>query len=210
MELKDRIKKKADEMFRKYGIRSVTMDEIARQLGVSKKTIYQSYSDKDELVDAVITDMISVNQECCIQERGEALNAVHEVFLAVEMVQEMFASLNPSILYDLERGHPKTFQKFHQHRHKFLYQIIKDNIERGKKEKLYRSDILTDVAVKVRLETMMLPFNQEVFPKSKYNIASLVMQLAEYFLYGIATSKGAELVLQYQKEQSKKSRKNAR
>lgn len=198
MEIKERIKEKAGDLFMKYGIKSVTMDEIANQLGISKKTIYQSYGDKHELVDDVITAMLAFNQNCCNEEREEADNAIHEVFLAVQMVQEMFSNLNPSILYDLERSHPKTFQKFQQHKHKFLFQIISDNIERGKKEELYRPEVNTEVATKLRLETMMLPFNQDIFPKSRYNASSLVMQLAEYFLFGLATAKGTKLILKYQ------------
>ena len=60
MEVQDRIKQRADELFRRYGIRSVTMDEIAAQLGISKKTIYQYYTDKDQLVDAVTEDEIKL------------------------------------------------------------------------------------------------------------------------------------------------------
>lgn len=114
MEIKERIKQKADELFMRYGIKSITMDEIANQLGISKKTIYQEFGDKDELVDEVISDILSGNQKRCIQDRAIATNAIHEVFLAMEMIQEMFENMNPTILYDMERNHPATFQKFQQ------------------------------------------------------------------------------------------------
>jgi len=83
----------------------------------------------------------------------------------MEMVQQMLQNMNPVILYDLERNHQGTFQKFLQHKNKFLFQVIKENIERGKKEELYREDVNTDVIAKIRLETMFLPFNPEIFPK---------------------------------------------
>jgi len=200
MEMKDRIKQKADELFRSYGIKSVTMDEIANRLGVSKKTIYQSFADKDELVDEVIGDLLIYNQNCCTRDRAKATDAIHEVFLAMEMIQQMFQNMNPVILYDMERNHPVTFQKFLQHKYKFLFQVIKENIERGKKEELYRADINTDVIAKIRLETMMLPFNQEIFPKNKFNLVDLERQLIEHFLFGVSTIKGYKLILKYQKK----------
>ncbi|HUS00810.1 MAG TPA: TetR/AcrR family transcriptional regulator [Chitinophagaceae bacterium] len=200
MEMKERIKQKADELFRSYGIKTITMDEIASRLGVSKKTIYQSFADKDELVDEVVGDLLTYNQTCCNKDRAKATDAIHEVFLAMEMVQQMLQNMNPVILYDIERNHPLTFQKFLQHKNKFLLQVIKENIERGKKEELYRENVNTEVIAKIRLETMFLPFNPEIFPKSKFNLVDLEQQLIEHFLFGVATMKGHKLILKYQQQ----------
>jgi TetR/AcrR family transcriptional regulator, cholesterol catabolism regulator len=205
MGIQERIKQKADELFRRYGIRSVTMDEIAKQLGMSKKTIYQYFSDKDELVDAVFTDIIQYNQQCCSDEQASSENAVDEVFKKMRMLQEIFDNLNPSIFFDLERYHPKTYQKFQQHRNKFLYQLLKNNIERGKKEELYRPEINSDMAVRVRLETMMLPFNQQLFPKTKFNLFELEKQMLECFLFSLSTLKGYKLISKYKKAYSLKN-----
>ena len=202
MEMKERIKQKADELFRSYGIKSVTMDEIATRLGVSKKTIYQSFADKDELVDEVIGELLTYNQTCCNKDRTSATDAIHEVFLAMEMLQQMFQNMNPVILYDIERNHPATFHKFLQHKHQFLFQVLKENIERGKSEELYRNDINTEVIARMRLETMMLPFNQEIFPKNKFNLIDLEQQLIEHYLFGLSTLKGYKLILKYQQRKS--------
>lgn len=203
MEIKDRIKQKADELFQRYGIRSITMDEIANQLGISKKTIYHSFADKDELVDEVITDMLSCNKELCNKYRSAASNAVQEVFFSIRMIEEMFENMNPAILFDMERNHPQTFKKFQHHKYFFLFDLIKQNLQQGIKEELYRPDINTEVVAKVRLETMMLPFNQEIFPKSKFNLVDLEKQLIEYYLFGIASLKGYKLIVRYQQEKVK-------
>src|ERR1700712_2864060 len=99
---KERIKLQATDLYMKYGVRSVSMDDIANNLGMSKKTIYHYYADKDELVDAVIGDEITHNENCCQIDIKTSENAIHELFLAMDMVLEMFRSMNASVLYDLE------------------------------------------------------------------------------------------------------------
>lgn len=200
MELKDRIKQKADELYRRYGVKSVTMDEIASQMGVSKKTIYQCFSDKNELVDQVIMDMLAFNKQCCRDYQARSQNAIHEVFLAMEIVQVIFNNMHPSLVYDIQRNHPLTYEKFKKFKYEFLFRVIRENIERGIKEELYRDDINAELAAKVRLETMMLPFDEELFPRSKFPQIMLHHQLIEYFLFSIASMKGYKLILKYKKE----------
>ncbi len=191
-----------------YGVRSVTMDEIAVQLGVSKKTLYQYYADKDELVDAVILDVLTVNQDNCIKDRNIAKNAIHEVFLAIDMMQEMFQDMNPSVLYELEKYYPKAFEKFAKHKYSFLYKVMKENIERGIAEELYRSDIDVEIQVKMRLENMMIPFNQMVFPKNKFDLIKVETELTTHFLYGLATIKGYKLITKYRLDRNNNKKTN--
>ena len=205
MEVKERIKQKADELFRRYGIKSVTMDEIANQLGVSKKTIYHSFSDKNELVDEVIADMLQFNKECCQSYKADSQNAVHEIFMALDMLQVIFDNMNPSILHDIERNYPVTYKKFKDYKYKFLYDLVKENMVRGIEDELYRPEINIDVLAKIRLETMMLPFDEQLFPKNKFSMVSLHQQLIEFFLFGIASLKGYKLILKYQKERQNKT-----
>lgn len=200
MEIRERIKLKADELFRRYGIKSVTMDDIASQLGVSKKTIYQSFSDKSELVDEVIVNIINDNQHCCSQDRAKATNAIEEVYLAMKMIRAMFENMNPAILVDIQRNHPLTYQKFQKHKYDFLYKIVVENIQRGKSEGLYRPEIDAEVVAVVRLETMMMPFNEILFPRARYSLVYLQQQLIEYFLFGLVSQKGYKLILKYQPE----------
>jgi len=204
MDIRDRIKQKADELYRRYGIKSVTMDEIASQLGVSKKTIYQSFNDKNELVDAVIAEMLDYNKLCCQNSRMHAQNAVQEVYLGMESLQGILDNMNPSILFDIERGHPQTFKKFIEYKYNFLFDLIKKNIERGKKEGLYRPEINAEIISKIRIETITLPFNEDLFPKNKYSLLYIQQEMLEYFLFSMVTPKGYKLIIKYQKERLKK------
>jgi TetR/AcrR family transcriptional regulator, cholesterol catabolism regulator len=204
MEIQERIRLKADELFRRYGIRSVTMDDIAAQLGMSKKTIYQYYADKDQLVDAVAVDEINYSQECCTKDAAASANAVEEIFRVMEFVEEMFRNMNPSMLHDLEKYHPLGYRKFLEHKNKFLYDMIKKNIERGIKEELYRPEIDIEIMVRYRLETMMLGFNTSLFPTVKFNLVKLHQEILEHFLYGLATLKGYKLILKYKQQRINK------
>jgi len=204
MEVQERIKQKADELFRRYGIRSVTMDEIAAQLGMSKKTIYQYYADKDQLVDAVALEEIKFSQDSCLTNADAAENAIEEIFKVMEFVDVMFRNMNPSMLYDLEKYHPGGYRKFLEHKNKFLYEMIKKNIERGIKEELYRPEIDIEILTRYRLESMMMAFNPELFHPSKFNLVKLQHELLEHFLYGVSTLKGYKLILKYKQQRINK------
>jgi AcrR family transcriptional regulator len=200
MEIQERIRQKADELFRRYGIRSVTMDEIATQLGMSKKTIYQYYTDKDQLVDAVAVDEIQFLQESCLKDAAISANAIEEIFRVMEFVEVMFRNMNPSMLHDLEKYHPLGYKKFLDHKNKFLYEMVKKNIERGIKEELYRPEIDVELMSRYRLETMMIAFNSDLFPTSKFNLVKIHHEILEHFLYGLATLKGYKLILKYKQQ----------
>ncbi len=200
-----RIKQKAHDLVMQYGLRSVSMDDIAGGLGISKKTIYHYFADKDELVEAVIKEKIAESEDTCLQDKHIAKDAIHEVFLAMEKVQEMFEKMNPSVIYEMEKFHPKAYAVFHQHKYNFLYQVLKENITRGIQEELYRDDFNIEVLIKARLETMLLAFNQQIFPKIKYSLLEVEIQLTEHFLFGIASLKGHKLILKYKQDRIKKN-----
>jgi len=204
MEVKERILVKAHELFNRYGIRSVSMDDIAAPLGMSKKTLYQYYTDKDELVDAVFSLVMDENREQCLQDKQLAENAIHEVFLAFDMVQEMFSNMNPSILFDMEKYHPACFKKFQEYKNGFLYQMVQLNLERGIKEEIYRTDIDVDIMIRYRLHSIMLAFNPDVFPNNRNNLVHIEQQLQEHFLHGLATAKGQKLIQKYKNQRIKK------
>jgi len=205
MEVKERILTKAAELFMRYGIRSITMDEIAAQLGISKKTIYQFFTDKDDMVAAVIDLEIGKNEAECIQFRDDSENAVHQIFLALESLEEMLKYTNPLMLYDLEKHHPRSFNKLREYKYRFLYKVILENLQAGIAEENYRPDINLDVAVKWRIESAFLVFNPDLFPHSKYQISEVNFELAILFLHGVATPKGKKLIEKYTTERIKKS-----
>jgi len=206
MEPKERIQEKAHELFLQFGIRSVSMDDIANSLGMSKKTVYQNFADKDELVDGVVDEHVAEMQEECGSCRKDAKDAVHEIFITMERIIEQLRNMNPLVLNDLAKFHFKSYQRFKEHKDKFLAKIIRENIDWGISEELYRSEIDTDIMSKYRLESMMIPFNISIFPPGKYNLGEISGQIIEHFVYGLATIKGHKLIQKYKLE--KKSHAN--
>ncbi|HVT86259.1 MAG TPA: TetR/AcrR family transcriptional regulator [Chitinophagaceae bacterium] len=200
MEVKDRIQTKAHELFLRYGIRSVSMDDIAAQLGMSKKTVYQYFNDKDELVDAAVDIELKKGQQDCMECSSKSKDAVEEIFLTMENIVEQFRHMNPTVVYDLEKFHYNAYRKFLKHKNEFLLEVIRKNIERGIKEALFRPEIDADILSRFRLESMMIAFNMDVFPPRKYNLADVTVQIIEHYLYGLATIKGHKLILKYQQE----------
>jgi TetR/AcrR family transcriptional regulator, cholesterol catabolism regulator len=206
MEVKERIQKKAHEMFMRYGIRSVSMDDIASQLGMSKKTIYQSFTDKDELVDAVMDDEINQTHVDCEYCKKNAADAIDEIFLTMEQLHDQFSQLNPMVLYDVEKFHPNAFDKFRAMKEDYLQQLVAHNLKRGIKEELYRDDINIETMSRYRVETMMIPFAMAAAAPTKFNLAMVTQETMEHFLFGLASLKGHKLILKYKEQRSKKQK----
>lgn len=200
MDHKERIQAKADELFMRYGIRSVSMDDIAAGLVMSKKTLYQFFADKDELVDAVVDNELKKGQQDCVDCRQHSNDAVDEIFITMENIAEQFRNMNPMVLYDLEKFHTESFRKFLKHKNEFLLDVISKNLERGIREELFRPEINVDTLSKFRLESMMIAFNISVFPPRKYNLVEVTQEIIEHYLYGLATLKGHKLILKYKQE----------
>ena len=200
MEAQERILQKAHSLFMTYGIRSVSMDDIAANLGMSKKTIYQYFKDKDELVEAVVDDIIDTNQCACKTDIERSDNAVHEIFLVMDMMAEMFKSMNPSILHDMQKYHPVAFTKFKKHKNEFLYNVCTQNLKRGVQEELYRPEIAVDVLCRYRVETMFIPFNPEFQQSLKHSLAKIEEEILMHFLFGLVSQKGYKLIIKYREQ----------
>lgn len=199
-----RIREKAHNFFMQYGFRSVSMDDIANNMGISKKTIYQYYADKDELVEAVIESEFQKNQAICEYDKSHSKNAIHEIFIAMDMMMEMFSSMNPSLIFDMQKYHPKAFVKFNAYKNEYLYNLTLDNIVRGIREGLYREELNVVILSRFRVETMMMSFNLDFNSKLKNSMAEIEEEIITHFLFGLVNVKGYRMVLKYQQERLNK------
>lgn len=198
--MQDRILHKAQELMFQTGVRHVTMDDLATQLGISKKTIYNYYKDKDSLVTAVVEKELANHKLICDQSMIVAENAVHEISLLMDVIQEMFNRINPLALFEIEKYFPLAFEKIKKHKDDYIYSMISMNLEKGIQEGLYRKEIDINILSKYRLETSLIPFNIHLFPTNKFDMLKVNLQIIEHFVYGVATLEGHKLMDKYKSE----------
>ena len=201
-EIKNNILHKVTALFFKYGIKSVTMDDIARELGMSKKTLYQFFENKNDLLAQI---MVCENERdekmmCVVLENAE--NAVDEMMGFAKNGIEEFAKMKTSstIMYDLQKYYRDIWQQFETGINERIYIATKNNIERGKLEGLYRPEMDAEVIAKLYVGQLMSLINEDVFPSKSYDKVRLFQQYLIYHIYGIATPKGIALFESKMKE----------
>ena len=174
------------------------MDDIAKHLGISKKTIYQHFSDKDELVTILIEAKLST-QHCEIKDHMvQAENAVHEIFLSIENLNEQLNKMNPKLFYDLQKYHSKAWLIFRDFKEKSLGQSIAANLDRGIREGVYRDNFNKDILMEMRLAQVDLLFNHhDHYTKNKYTIGQVIVEITQHFLYGVCNDKGLAYIKHY-------------
>ena len=203
MEVQERIIQTAHDLYMRKGVRSVSLDEIALQLGISKKTIYQFFEDKDTLVESVIEALIIEKKETCGYNVDNADNPIHEYFIAEEEIKEVIAGIHPSMINDMQKYHPKAYSILMEFQHKFLYDIIKTNLVKGIEMGLYKDDIDVEILTAYRLNTVFMLFNTDAYPPKKFKVAKVLFEVTDNFLHGIATQKGNKLIEKYKNQRTK-------
>ena len=197
MEVRERILKTAEELFLKFGIRSVTMDEIAFELGISKKTIYLHFEDKDAIVHEVAIIRMNAEQDICEQIYEQSENPIHEVVREIEMMKTHVVTLNPVVVYDLKKYYPKTWALFQQHKQTIFLDITRRNLREGVNQGLYRPEVNIEILSRLRMEEIDFAFDQSVFPNEKFNQFEVHNTFIDHFLRGVLTEKGLKIYEQY-------------
>ncbi|NEM96096.1 TetR/AcrR family transcriptional regulator [Pontibacter burrus] len=191
---RQKISETAFQLFCQRGIKSVSMDDIAQFLGMSKKTIYKWFDNKNEIVVASTGAYLQDMQQRCEVHFQNSGNAIEELFNIMAMTRELFNQFHPSVFHDLQKYHPDAFKLWMKHRDEYMFEKIRENLLRGIKEGLYRKDLDVDVMAKIRLVQVELPFNPILFPPLKYDLRRVQMATLEHYMLGLATLKGHKLI----------------
>ncbi len=198
MEIKERVLNKATEMCFRYGIRSVTMDDIAKELGISKKTIYAHFEDKDEIIFQIMQSEM-LKDKCEWDELGKnSKNTIEKMINAQNLMKKSMEGMNPSIFLDIKRFHPRAWGLFQSHKHQFILKTITDDINKGIEEGLFRKNMNVEFMGRYRMEQVEMGFDPEIFPSEKYNMAEIQTTLMDHFIRGILTEKGLNQYNTYQ------------
>lgn len=190
----EKILKGSEELFFKYGIRSVTMDDIARHLGMSKKTIYLYYKEKDEIVYKLMKADITNHERDIKIIYEKAGNVVEEVFALMRHMADIFSKVNPLVFYDLQKYYPETWKLMKSFKIEYVQKMVEASLEKGIKDGYVRPDVNVKIMARLRMEEVELAFNPNAFSPDKFKIIDVHLALAEHFLYGVCTLKGHKLI----------------
>ncbi len=201
MEVKERIIEQSMLLFLRYGIKSITMDDIARELGMSKKTLYQYVDNKADLIEKIIRQHIYNEKMALTAIRKLTKDAIEEMLMIAKHVIQLLRQTPPSMAFDLQKHYRPCWNLMEKFSHKHIYNVIKENIENGIKQGIYRDDIDADIVAKLYVAKTSLVVDEELFPLSEYNKETLFKEYIDYHIHGIASPKGLKLLEKHTKNQ---------
>jgi len=194
MDLKERIIEGSAELFKTYGIKSVTMDSIAAHFGISKRTIYEIFSDKDELLLAVLVKIANQQKELAKKVLEESENSLVAIFKMFELNRTVFSSMSPAFQADLRKYHYDILILNSDNVEMPDYRINFQIIEQGKKEGLFRDDVNPDIANRCLFSLGRSIMDNELYPYELFTRREVIENIFFNYLRGISTSKGLELI----------------
>jgi AcrR family transcriptional regulator len=194
MDIRDRIIEGAAELFKTYGIKSVTMDSLANYLSISKRTIYEAFSDKDELLVGVLKWMAEKQGELVKRVLDDSENAIVAIFKLLEINMTHFQDMSPAFQADMKKYYHdilmKKVDKFEVPDYRNNIQLI----ERGIKEKLFRKDINPDLVNRCLYSQVRSIMDQDLYPFEQFTRREVVKNVFINYLRGISTKEGVELI----------------
>lgn len=185
--------RKSCEMYAKFGIKSVSMDDIAKACAISKKTLYELVSDKRELVKLVIEQELNDKNTVCAFDKEEK-NAMETLFLVYNSALEFFKDFNLSMEYDLEKYYPDLYKKTKLNRRKQMYHNLEENMIQGRKEGLYRDNFNIDIVIKLHTVKVESLLKTNIFNDDDHSINDIIKEMFLYHFYAIATTKGRQIL----------------
>ena len=198
--MREKILEKTAEMFQRYGVRSVTMDDLANKIAISKKTIYQHFKDKKEVVKESVKYMMEKDLEQIKEVQAKSKDEIHELVLISQMFKDQVKDMNPSLLFDLKKYHQEGWSTYLDLKEE-CYQVgILETLAKGQDKGLFRNDLNIEIVAKMRMAQVELGFDPDVFPSSDFDVSEVQMQFFTHFVYGIVTKQGRELFEKYSAE----------
>lgn len=198
--IKEKIISESIELFMKYGVRSVTMDDIAKHLGMSKKTIYQHFKDKEEIILLSTSIYFEKEQKDMEELENGTENAVEHLYNLSVCLRERLRNINSSVLFDLKKYYKGAWNNYQKHKHDVIFNSVFNNLKRGMAEGLFRNDINPEILAYLRMGEIELSFDKEYFPEEKFTLGEIHEQLFEHFTQGILSEKGFELLETYKQK----------
>ena len=197
MEEQLKILQHAASLFLRIGIKSVSMDDIAKDLAISKKTIYKHFPDKKTLVRNVITNFLERQEEACTLCASEKVNALQSLISISMFVHATHKEMKSAVIFDLQKYYPDEWVLIESFRQNFIAERIGANIFRGQGENIFRADIDPIIITHLYISQITGVIELLQKPENSYDFGTLHHQMILYHLRGICTEKGLQLLEQY-------------
>ncbi len=204
MEIKQKeILDRAALVIMRYGIKSVTMDDLARELSISKKTLYAHFGDKRKMIQMLVAAQVEGDKECCQIQLQESTNAIDEMFRVTSFVSERLKNVNITFFYDLRMSYPKAFQTMEDYKRGFIQETIIQNLNRGIQEGVYRQDLNPKIVAQVYLSNVEMIFGGQEFDKLNINPYELFIEIFMLHMRGIVSESGLQVLIEHLKHVTK-------
>lgn len=184
------ILKESSHLFIKYGLRSLSMDDICREIGISKKTLYQYVANKTELIsktlDFVVKDAVSAVE----QATQEGCNAIDQLLIVSRKVCSEMHHFNPSITFDLQKYYPEIYRNFNQAKKEIIFRQIVENMKRGISEGLYRDDLPVDLVARLYVQKLEYINDPDFLQSEDFSFSNMFQVMFDNHIRGISNVKG--------------------
>lgn len=182
----------SEHLFSRYGIKSLTMDDVARELGMSKKTLYQYVSDKNDLVEKTLDFHLQHSKHTCELLIEDQKNPIDAMMAIGDFFSQHMRDTNPSLMFDLRKYHTGAWKKLDEYRFNTIMKQIQHNLNKGIEEGYYRDDIDVSIIPRLYIGLTDAILDSTYFPRDQYKFEEVVKQMLSYHIHGIATQKGKE------------------
>jgi AcrR family transcriptional regulator len=193
-EKEQRILSCAAELFKKYGLKSITMDDIAIEAGISKKTLYTFFSNKTDIVNHIVTTFLNNHVAEVDAIKMEAENAIEEYYSISKLALNTFREIRPTLMYDLAKFYPASMKKIEQFQTEFVAQKVQENLERGIKEGFYRNCMNVELISKIYAQSINSIISGNLFQDSAYSFEQIYREFFIYHVSGVCNEKGKEYI----------------
>ena len=197
MTIKEKIIEGSHDLFMRFSIKSVTMDDIAKHLTISKKTIYQYFKDKNDLVLQVTHDHLEAEKLEIQNIKRSTSNAIETLIEESMCLRRNITDMNPSLLYDLKKYHQQAWKLYLESKEKVYIKSLVETIENGIKEDHFRENIDPEILARLRVEQIQMSLENLIYPRSRFQFKEVQTQLFDHFLNGLVSEKGRKLLNKY-------------
>jgi AcrR family transcriptional regulator len=195
--ISEKILETSGSLFLKYGVKSISMDDIARELSISKKTIYQFFKDKNEIVYLISERFLQEQKDKFDRIQEESKDPIELLYGGTLHAREIFEKINPYVLFDIRKYYRDAWRLYLDFEKKVMFGSLVLTLEEGIEKGLFRAEIDVQILATLRMEEIKLAFDKDIFPDESFNFKEVQYQILDHFFYGIMTEKGYALLNHY-------------